>query len=80
MTENDPDPYEPDGSQGTSVLGGRRVPGDGDPTDGGKHGQLGDAPSITSDEPEDGSSYPVGGGSVQEERNAPPVADPAPDA
>jgi hypothetical protein len=80
VSENDPDPHEPDEGQGTSVLGGRRAPDAGDPTDGGKHGELGDAPSITSDEPDDGSAYPVGGGSVTEERNAPPVADPGPDA
>jgi hypothetical protein len=80
VTENDPDPYEPDEGQGTSVLGGQKVPGTGDPTDGGKHGELGEAPSIAADEPEDGSTYPVGGGSVAEEENAPPVADPGPDA
>ncbi len=80
MSENDPDPHEPDEGQGTSMLGGRPVPADGDPTDGGKRGQVGDAPSITSDEPADGSSYPVGGGTVIEEENAPPVADPGPDA
>ncbi len=81
MSENDPDPYEPDEGQGTSVLGGRPVPDAGDPTDGGKHGEIGAAPSITSDEPDDGgSTYPVGGGRVEEERNAPPVADPGPDA
>ena len=80
MTENDPDQYEPDEGQGTSVLGGRKVPDAGDPTDGGKHGEIGEAPSIASDEPEDGSRYPVGGGDVQEQRNAPPVADPGPDA
>ncbi|HET6392008.1 MAG TPA: hypothetical protein VFG13_04240 [Blastococcus sp.] len=80
MSENDPDPHEPDEGHGTSVLGGSEVPGDGDPTDGGKRGQLGDAPSIAADEPDDGSTYPVGGGSVEEEENAPPVADPGPDA
>ncbi|WP_116453197.1 hypothetical protein [Blastococcus litoris] len=80
MTENDPDPHEPDEGQGTSVLGGQEVPGTGDPTDGGKRGELGEAPSIAADEPEDGSRYPVGGGSVQEEQNAPPVADPGPDS
>ena len=80
MSENDPDPHEPDEGGGTSMLGGRRAPDAGDPTDGGKHGEIGDAPSITSDEPDDGSGYPVGGGSVEEERNAPPVADPGPDA
>ena len=80
MTENDPDPYEPDECRGKSVLGGRVVPDAGDPTDGGKHGELGEAPSIAADEPQDGSTYPVGGGSVAEEQNAPPVADPGPDA
>ena len=80
MSENDPDPHEPDEGQGTSVLGGSEVRGDGDPTDGGKRGQLGEAPSIAADEPDDGSTYPVGGGSVEEEQNAPPVADPGPDA
>ena len=80
MSENDPDPHEPDEGHGTSVLGGRKVPDAGDPTEGGKRGEIGDAPSITSDEPDDGSSFPVGGGSVVEEQNAPPVADPGPDA
>jgi hypothetical protein len=80
VSENDPDPHEPDEGGGTSVLGGRRAPDAGDPTGGGKHGEIGDAPSITSDEPDDGSGYPVGGGSVEEEKNAPPVADPGPDA
>ena len=80
MTENDPDPHEPDEGQGRSVLGGSEVPGTGDPTAGGRQGQVGDAPSIAADEPEDGSTYPVGGGSVTEEENAPPVADPGPDA
>jgi hypothetical protein len=81
VTENDPDPHEPDEGQGTSVLGGRKVPDAGDPTDGGKHGEIGAVPSITSDEPDaGGSGYPVGGGRVEEEQNAPPVADPGPDA
>ncbi len=79
MTENDPDPYLPDEGQGKSVLGGREAPGAGDPTDGGKHGEVGETPSIAADEPADGSAYPVGGGSVAEETNAPPVADPGPD-
>ena len=80
MSEVDPDPYEPDDGQGGTALGGRPVPADGDPTDGGKHGEIGEAPSVAADEPDDGSTYPVGGGNVQEERNAPPVADPGPDA
>jgi hypothetical protein len=80
VTENDPDPYRSDEGQGRSVLGGQEVADAGDPTAGGKRGELGEAPSIASDEPEDGSTYPVGGGSVEEEQNAPPVADPGPDA
>ena len=81
MTENDPDPHEPDEGHGTSVLGGRKAPDAGDPTDGGKHGQIGNVPSIASDEPDEGGpGYPVGGGSVEEEKNAPPVADPGPEA
>ena len=52
-----------------------------DPTDGGKHGEIGAAPSVTSDEPDHaGPGYPVGGGTVAEEDDAPPVADPGPDA
>ena len=74
MTEVDPDPYE---GQGESVLGDRTVPGNGDPTDGGKHGEIGSAPSIAADEPDEaGSGYPVGGGSVEEEQDAPPVTGP----
>jgi hypothetical protein len=81
VSEVDPDPYEPGEGQGESQLGGRPVPEAGDPTDGGKHGEIGDAPSITSDEPDAGGpGYPVGGGSVVEEQNAPPVGDPGPDA
>ena len=80
MSENDPDPNLPDEGQGRSELGGRPEPDAGDPTRGGKRGEIGEAPSIASDEPEDGSTYPVGGGTVEEERNAPPVADPGPDA
>jgi hypothetical protein len=65
MSEVDPDPYEPAEGQGDSQLGGRDVPADGDPTVGGKRGEVGDAPSISADEP-DGTpgGYPVGGGSV----------------
>lgn len=80
MSQDDPNPYEPDEGQRTSMLGDRRVDGAGDPTDGGKRGELGDAPSIASDEPDDGTSYPVGGGTVTEEEDAVPVADPGPDA
>ncbi|MFW3169548.1 hypothetical protein [Geodermatophilus sp. CPCC 206100] len=80
MSENDPDPHLSDEGQGHSELGGKPVPDTGDPTQGGKYGEIGDAPSITSDEPDDGIGYPVGGGDVQEEQNAPPVADPGPSA
>ena len=42
MSENDPDPHEPEEGQGRSVLGGSPVPGDGDPTEGGKRGEIGE--------------------------------------
>jgi hypothetical protein len=81
MSENDPDPHLSDEGQGRSELGGKAVPDSGDPTQGGKTGQIGDAPSITSDEPDDyGPGFPVGGGRVTEEEDAPPVADPGPGA
>jgi hypothetical protein len=81
VSEVDPDPFEPGEGQGESELGGRPVPGAGDPTDGGRRGEIGAAPSITSDEPDEGGdAYPVGGGAVAEEQDAPPVADPGPDA
>jgi hypothetical protein len=58
VTEVDPDPYEP--GQVGAELGGRPVPEAGDPTDGGKRGEIGDAPSIASDEPDEaGQGYPV---------------------
>ncbi|RBY87041.1 hypothetical protein DQ244_17005 [Blastococcus sp. TBT05-19] len=79
MTENDPDPYEPGEGQGASVLGGSAVPGSGDPTDGGKHGQIGEAPSIAEDEPDDGTGYAVGGGNITEHQGG-RVADPDPGA
>jgi hypothetical protein len=81
VTEVDPDPYEPREGEGESLLGGRNVSDAGDPTDGGKHGEIGAAPSVRSDEPDDGApGHPVGGGAVGEEHDAPPVADPGPDA
>jgi hypothetical protein len=80
VSEVDPDPRDPADAQGSSVLGGEEMPGDGDPTEGGRHGQIGAAPSVTSDEPDDGLGYRPGGGSVAEEPDAPPVADPGPDA
>ncbi len=80
MSEVDPDPSEAAEGRDVSILGGRTMPADGDPTEGGRHGEIGDAPSIASDEPADGRGYPVGGGSVGEEDDATPVADPGPDA
>jgi hypothetical protein len=79
VSEVDPDPNEP-GLQGGSELGGREVPASGDPTAGGKRGEIGESPSIAADEPDAaGSGYPVGGGSVTEEPDAPAAA-PGPDA
>lgn len=75
MSEVDPDPNVDE--QGAAELGGRPAPDAGDPTDGGKHGEIGTTPSIAADEPDAaGSGYPVGGGHVGEEQDAPPVADP----
>ena len=79
MSENDPDPYAPD-AQSRSELAGVPEPDEGDPTLGGKRGAIGEAPSIASDEPDDGQGYPVGGGLVTEEENASPVADPGPES
>ena len=81
MSENDPDPYLPDEGQGRSELGGRAEPNAGDPTDGGRTGQIGEVSSIAEDEPDDGGPpLPPGGGLVTEDHNAPPVAAPGPDA
>jgi hypothetical protein len=78
VSENDPDPNLPDEGLDRSELGGRPEPDTGDPTQGGRRGQVGDAASITSDEPDDGQGYPVGGGLVTEDEDAAPVADPGP--
>lgn len=82
MTEAvDPDPNDPAASAEHTTLGGRQEPDPaGDPTMGGKRGQIGETDSIAEDEPDDGGSMPVGGGQVTEESNASPVADPGPDA
>jgi hypothetical protein len=61
------------------TLGGREEPATGDPTAGGKRGDIGTTSSIAADEPDDGSTYPVGGGRVEEESNAAPVADAGPE-
>ena len=75
MSRVDPEP--PEDAPGQSEFGGRPAPDAGDPTDGGKHGKIGTVPSIAADEPDGaGSGYPVGGGGVGEEQDAPPVADP----
>jgi hypothetical protein len=71
VSEVDPDPYQP--GEGQRDLAG-------DPTDGGRRGQVGESESIRADEPGDGNHYRPGGGSVAEEQDAPPVADPGPDA
>jgi hypothetical protein len=76
MSENDPDPYDPD-AQSRSELAGVPQPDRGDPTQGGKRGAIGEAPGIADDEADDGSTFPVGGRDVTD---APPVADPGPDA
>jgi hypothetical protein len=80
MTENDPDPYLPPEEQSRPVLGGAPEPDAGDPTLGGKRGQVGETQGIAADEPDDGSTYPVGGGDTSEESDAPPVAEPGPGA
>ena len=80
MSEVDPDPHVPAEEQRSATFGGRDEPGGGDPTEGGRRGEIGDAPSIAADEPDDGSTFPPGGGRVEDETNAPPVADPGPDA
>jgi hypothetical protein len=80
VTESvDPDPFDPAGEPAGTTLGGREEPATGDPTAGGKRGDVGTTDHIASDQPDDGSSYPVGGGRVAEESDAAPVADPGPD-
>jgi hypothetical protein len=80
MSEVDPDPNLPDEGQGEQTLAGRPEPRDGDPTEGGKRGEIGEAPGIAADEPGDGSTYAPGGGRVTEDEDAPPAADSGPDA
>jgi len=70
VSEVDPDPNQP----GRTELGGRTAPDAGDPTNGGKDGQIGETPSVAADEPTDGTTFPVGGGNVTEERDAPPAS------
>ena len=79
MSENDPDPRRADEGQGAAELGGSTMPTEGDWTQGGRRGQIGEAPSVAADEPDDGGPpLPVAGGEVREETDAPPVADPGP--
>jgi hypothetical protein len=80
VSEVDPDPHEPGEGVGKSELGGREEPGSGDPTRGGKDGEIGGAPSIAADEPDDDTTFPVGGGSVTEERDASPGSSAGPGA
>jgi hypothetical protein len=80
VSEVDPDPNRPLDEQGRPILGGREEPATGDPTEGGKRGEIGEAPSVAADEPVDGGTYPPGGGNVTEEPDAAPVTDPGPDA
>jgi hypothetical protein len=68
----DPDPTDPADQQAVAGFGGRDEPATGDPTAVGKHGDIGTTDSIAADEPDDGSSYPVGGGRVGAEPNDPP--------
>ncbi|WP_222193819.1 hypothetical protein [Modestobacter italicus] len=75
----DPDPYADPAADPGVGFGGRDEPADGDPTAGGKTGDIGTTDSIAADEPDDGSHYAVGGGSVGEESNAVPHADPGPE-
>ena len=49
MSEVDPDPYLPETAQDRSTLGGRDEPRAGDPTEGGKRGEIGEAPSIAAE-------------------------------
>ena len=79
MTESsDGNPLDA-GDEQRVTFGGREEPATGDPTAGGKKGDIGTTASIAADEPDDGSTYPVGGGRVEEESNTPPVADPGPE-
>ena len=81
MSEVDPDPYEPGEGQGKSELGGARGAGRRRPDrrrQARRDRRVRRASPPTS--PTDGNRYPVGGGNVAEEQDAPPVADPGPGA
>ena len=74
----DPDPTDPADQQPAAGFGGRDEPATGDPTAGGKTGDIGTIDSIAADEPDDGSHYAVGGGNTDPEPQQPPGADPHP--
>jgi hypothetical protein len=76
----DPDPDDLTGPENGAGFGGRQEPATGDPTAGGKQGDIGTTESIAADEPGDGSTYPVGGGDISAEPQQPPVADPGPES
>ena len=82
MTEAvDPDPYDSGEQSRRSALGGREEPTDGDPTAGGKRGEVGQTGSVAADEPDDGGpAIAPGGGHVSEDSDAAPASDPGPDA
>ena len=71
MTESsDGNPLDA-GDEQRVTLGGREEPATGDPTAGGKHGQIGTTESIAKDEPDDGTTYEVGGGDIGYETQSP---------
>jgi hypothetical protein len=71
VTESsDPNPDVPDQEQRVT-FGGREEPATGDPTAGGKRGEIGTTDSIAEDEPDDGSSYDVGGGDIRPDTQTP---------
>ena len=73
-----PRPERARGGPATLELGGREVPGDGDPTDGGKHGEIGEAPEHRRRRARRRHrATPSAAAPSTEERDAPPVADPA---
>lgn len=72
----DPDPDDLAGERETAGFGGREEPATGDPTAGGRHGDVGTTDSIAEDEPDDGTHYAPGGGNTDPEPQQPPHAGP----
>lgn len=72
----DPDPDDLAGQQPAAGFGGREEPATGDPTAGGKQGDVGTTDGIAEDEPDDGTHYAVGGGNIDPEPQQPPHAGP----